>query len=176
LVRILVSKSNDVGSSPAALALINFFRIMQFFIQNKTVFRELLTVLPAGAATTGPPLGPLLGQFGVNTPSFCKQFNDATSIFSSLIKGKLVLLSVKIIIYDDKTLAFIIQKPHTSFLIKQLRKKLVSTNVSLFVLTLDDLFKIVNFKFGHVKSPTLLFKLSRVVLGTVLSMQTIVVT
>jgi large subunit ribosomal protein L11 len=149
---------------------------MQFFIQNKTVFRELLTVLPAGAATTGPPLGPLLGQFGVNTPSFCKQFNDATSIFSSLIKGKLVLLSVKIIIYDDKTLGFIIQKPHTSFLIKQLRKKLVSTNVSLFVLTLGDLFKIVHFKFGHVKSPALLFKLSRVVLGTALSMQTIVVT
>ncbi len=148
---------------------------MQFFIQNKTVFRELLTVLPAGAATTGPPLGPLLGQFGVNTPSFCKQFNDATSIFSSLIKGKLVLLSVKIIIYDDKTLGFIIQKPHTSFLIKQLRKKLVSANALLFALTLEDLFKIVQFKFGPTKSPALLFKLSRVVLGTALSMQTVVV-
>src|SRR6478735_6646135 len=148
-----------------------FFRVMQFFIQNKTVFRELLTVLPARAATTGPPLGPLLGQFGVNTPSFCKQFNDATSIFSSLIKNKLVLLYVKIIIYDDKTLGFTIQKPHTSFLIKQLRKKLLSTN-TFFVLTLDDLFKIVQFKFGRVKSPALLFKLSRVVLGTAFSMQT----
>jgi large subunit ribosomal protein L11 len=148
---------------------------MQFFIQNKTVFRELLTVLPAGAATTGPPLGPLLGQFGVNTPSFCKQFNDVTSVFSSLIKGKLVLLSVKIIIYDDKTLGFTIQKPHTSFLIKQLRKKLVSTKTSFFVLTLDDLFKIVYFKFGPVKNSTLLFKLSRIVLGTAFSMQTIVV-
>jgi large subunit ribosomal protein L11 len=148
---------------------------MQFFIQNKTVFRELLTVLPAGAATTGPPLGPLLGQFGVNTPSFCKQFNDATSIFASLIKGKLLLLSVRIIIYDDKTLGFTIQKPHTSFLIKQLRKKLVSTKTSFFILTFNDLFKIVYFKFGPIKNSALLFKLSRVVLGTVFSMQTIVV-
>jgi large subunit ribosomal protein L11 len=165
-----------VGSSPAALVffLLNVFRVMQFFIQNKTVFRELLTVLPAGAATTGPPLGPLLGQFGVNTPSFCKQFNDATSVFASLIKGKLVLLSVKIVIYDDKTLGFTIQKPHTSFLIKQLRKKLVSTN-TFFVLTLDDLFKIVQFKFGPIKNSVLLFKLSRVVLGTAFSMQTVVV-
>ncbi len=148
---------------------------MQFFIQNKTVFRELLTVLPAGAATTGPPLGPLLGQFGVNTPSFCKQFNDATSIFSSLIKSKLVLLSVKIIIYDDKTLAFIVQKPHTSFLIKLLRKKLPAVSSSLYVLTLEDLFKIVQFKFGPIKTEIHLFKLSKVVLGTAFSMQTIIV-
>lgn len=148
---------------------------MQFFLQNKTVFRELLTVLPAGAATTGPPLGPLLGQFGVNTPSFCKQFNDVTSVFSSLIKGKIVLLSVKIIIYDDKTLAFTIQKPHTSFLIKLLRKKLSVNNSHFYTLTLNDLFKVVLFKFGPVKSDFHLFRLSRVVLGTALSMQTIVI-
>lgn len=148
---------------------------MQFFIQNKSVFRELLTVLPAGAATTGPPLGPLLGQFGVNTPSFCKQFNEATAVFTSIIKNKLVLLSVKIIIYDDKTLAFIIQKPHTSFLIKQLRKKLTSLNSSIYTLSLFDLFKIVHFKFGSVKDSTEFFKLCKIVLGTALSMKTIII-
>lgn len=148
---------------------------MQFFIQNKSVFRELLTVLPAGAATTGPPLGPLLGQFGVNTPSFCKQFNEATSIFSSVIKNKLVLLSVKIIIYDDKTLGFIISKPQTSFLIKQLRKKIISSGSSFYTLSISDLFKIVIFKFGYIKDSDEFFKLSRVVLGTGLSMQTILV-
>jgi large subunit ribosomal protein L11 len=146
---------------------------MQFFIQNKTIFRELLTVLPAGAATTGPPLGPLLGQFGVNTPSFCKQFNEATSIFSSLIKGKLILLSVKVVIYDDKTLGFVVQKPHTSFLIKQLRKRVDNSN--FYILDLNDLIKIVQFKFSPTKDLELLFKLSRVVLGTALSMKTIVV-
>lgn len=148
---------------------------MHFFIQNKTIFRELLTVLPAGAATTGPPLGPLLGQFGVNTPSFCKQFNEATSVFSSLMKNKLVLLSVKIIIYDDKTLGFVVQKPHTSFLIKQLRKKLSSSNQALYVLSLEDVFKIVYFKFNGVNNSKLLFKFSRVVLGTAASMRTIIV-
>ena len=148
---------------------------MHFFIQNKNVFRELLTILPAGAATTGPPLGPLLGQFGVNTPSFCKQFNEATSIFSSLIKNKVVMLSVKIIIYDDKTLGFTVEKPHTSFLIKQLRKKISVNNTSFYVLSLEDLFKIVFFKFGALKNELLLYKFSRIVLGTALSMQTLVV-
>ncbi len=147
---------------------------MQFFIQNKTVFRELLTNLPAGAATTGPPLGPLLGQFGVNTPSFCKQFNDATSIFSSLIKNKLVLLSVKILIYDDKTIGFIVRKPHTSFLIKQLRRKLSSSG-SLYVITVTDLLRIVNFKFGCTKNSNLLFKFSKIVFGTAISMHTLVI-
>lgn len=148
---------------------------MHFFTQNKNVFRELLTVLPAGAATTGPPLGPLLGQFGVNTPSFCKQFNEATSIFSSLIKNKVVMLSVKILIYDDKTIGFQVEKPHTSFLIKQLRKKISTSNTSFYVLSLSDLFKIVFFKFGSLKNEFQLYRYSRIILGTALSMQTLVI-
>lgn len=156
-------------------SLILLLLIMHFFIQNKSVFRELLTVLPAGAATTGPPLGPLLGQFGVNTPSFCKQFNEATSTFTSVVKNKLVLLSVKIIIYDDKTLGFIVNKPHTSFLIKQLRRKIPGLNLTFFVLTSQDLLKIVRFKFGSVKNFNELFKLCKVIIGTARSMQTIIV-
>lgn len=148
---------------------------MNFFIQNKTVFRELLTVLPAGCATTGPPLGPLLGQFGVNTPSFCKQFNEATSIFSSLIKNKIILLSVKIFIYDDKTLGFVITKPQTSFLLKQLRKKLAIPSRSLYIISLEDLFKVVFFKFGPIGNSSSLFKFSKIVLGTANSMKTILV-
>lgn len=148
---------------------------MQFFIQNKGIFRELLTVLPAGAATTGPPLGPLLGQFGVNTPSFCKQFNEATSIFSSIIKAKVVLLAVKIIIYDDKSIGFTIQKPQTAFLIKQLRKQISTGGVSFYIITLEDVLKIVQFKFNPLnKNPSELFRLSRIVLGTALSMKTTV--
>lgn len=148
---------------------------MQFFIQNKSIFRELLTVLPAGAATTGPPLGPLLGQFGVNTPSFCKQFNEVTSTFAALLKNKLVLLSVKIIIYDDKTIGFVVQKPHTSFLIKQLRTKLGSLNSPLYVLSVIDLFSIVNFKFGQQKNLNEFFKSCKIVLGSASSMKTVIV-
>jgi large subunit ribosomal protein L11 len=147
---------------------------MQFFIQNKTIFRELLTVLPAGAATTGPPLGPLLGQFGVNTPSFCKQFNDVTSIFSSIVKNKLILLTVKIIIYDDKTLGFIINKPQTSFLIKLLRKRLSTSGPVFYSLNLQNIIKIAQFKFFFTSDPEVLFKYSKVIIGTALSMKTII--
>jgi large subunit ribosomal protein L11 len=148
---------------------------MQFFIQNKTIFRELLTVLPAGAATTGPPLGPLLGQFGVNTPSFCKQFNEATSVFSSIAKNKLILLAVKIIIYDDKTLGFIINKPQTSFLIKLLRKRLSLSGSMFYSLSLIDIVKIAQFKFPTSSDSELLFKYSKIIVGTALSMKTIIV-
>lgn len=147
---------------------------MQFFIQNKTVFRELLTVLPAGSATTGPPLGPLLGQFGVNTPSFCKQFNEATSVFTNTAKNKLILLSVKIIIYDDKTLGFIISKPQTSFLIKLLRKRVSTSGSPIYTLNLNDIIKIVQFKFFFINDYKVLFKHVKIVLGTALSMKTII--
>jgi large subunit ribosomal protein L11 len=148
---------------------------MQFFIQNKNIFRELLTVLPAGAATTGPPLGPLLGQFGVNTASFCKQFNDATSIFTLTIKGKLILLTVKIIIYDDKSMGFVIYKPHTTFLIKQLRKPFIIGETNFYTITLTNLLKVVQFKFNPPNNSIDLFRLCKVVFGTALSMKTLVV-
>lgn len=147
---------------------------MQFFIQNKTVFRELLTVLAAGSATTGPPLGPLLGQFGVNTPSFCKQFNEATSVFTNTAKNKLILLSVKIIIYDDKTLGFIVSKPQTSFLIKLLRKRVSAGGSSIYTLNLNDIIKIVQFKFFFTNDDRVLFKYVKIILGTALSMKTII--
>lgn len=148
---------------------------MQFFIQNKTIFRELLTVLPAGAATTGPPLGPLLGQFGVNTPSFCKQFNDATSVFSNTAKSKLILLVVKIIIYDDKTLGFTISKPQTSFLIKLLRKRLSPVGPTFYSLNLQDIIRIAQFKFFFTNDSKLLLKYLRTIVGTALSMKTIII-
>lgn len=143
---------------------------MEFFIQNKGVFRELITVLPAAAATTGPPLGPLLGQFGVNTPSFCKQFNEATSSFSSFTKGKIILLVVKIIIYDDKTIGFYVKKPHTTFLIKLLRKR-VSNSLDLYTLNTENLIKIVQFKFGNFLLPNN----CKSVKGTALSMRTVLI-
>jgi large subunit ribosomal protein L11 len=148
---------------------------MQFFIQNKTIFRELLTVLPAGAATTGPPLGPLLGQFGVNTPSFCKQFNDATSVFSSTAKSKLILLTVKIVIYDDKSLGFIIGKPQTPFLIKLLRKRLALSGPPVYSLSLGDIIKIAQFRFFFNNDKELLFKYSKIIIGTALSMKTVII-
>ena len=68
---------------------------------------------PAGAANPAPPVGPALGQHGVNIMEFCKKFNEQS-------KGKegLVLPAV-ITVYEDRSFTFIIKSPPVSVLIKQ---------------------------------------------------------
>ena len=66
----------------------------------------------AGKATPAPPVGPALGQHGVNIMDFCKAFNDAT-------KGKEGTVPVVLTIYEDRTFDFIIKTPPTAELIKK---------------------------------------------------------
>ncbi len=70
--------------------------------------------VPAAAATPAPPIGPALGQRGINIQDFCKAFNAATENDE---KG--VPLPVIITCYEDKTFTFIVKQPPMSVLIRK---------------------------------------------------------
>ncbi len=70
--------------------------------------------VPAGSATPSPPIGPALGQRGVNIMEFCKAFNAATA---DLEKG--TPIPTKITVFADKSFTFVTKSPPASFLIKK---------------------------------------------------------
>lgn len=79
----------------------------------KKINAQIKLHVSAGAANPAPPVGPALGQHGVNIMQFCKQFNDQTKGREGLI------LPVVISVYEDRTFSFIIKSPPTSILIKR---------------------------------------------------------
>ena len=70
--------------------------------------------VPAGSANPSPPIGPALGQRGVNIMEFCKQFNAATQ---EMDKG--VPLPTVITVFADRSFTFVTKTPPASFLIKK---------------------------------------------------------
>jgi large subunit ribosomal protein L11 len=74
--------------------------------------------ITGGAANPSPPVGPALGQQGVNIMEFCKQFNAKTQI--PALQGK--PLPVVITVYEDRSFTFIIKTPPASYLIKEAAK------------------------------------------------------
>lgn len=72
--------------------------------------------IPAGKANPSPPVGPALGQKGVNIMEFCKQFNARTNDKEGLI------IPVVITVYSDKSFTFITKTPPAAVLLKKLSK------------------------------------------------------
>jgi len=84
----------------------------------KTVEKQLKLQVPAGKATPAPPLGPALGQAGINIGEFVNQFNDATREMMGDI------IPVIISVYDDRSFDFVLKTPPaSSLLLKAVNEK-----------------------------------------------------
>lgn len=83
---------------------------------KKEVTSTFKLMAPAGAATPAPPIGPVLGQNGVNPGQFITQFNEKTKA----LKGKIV--GCVVTVYKDRTFTFEIKQPPASILIKDAAK------------------------------------------------------
>ncbi len=79
----------------------------------KKVTSQVKLQIPAGQATPSPPVGPALGQAGVNIMDFCKAFNARTQGQEGMI------IPAVISIYEDKSFTFITKSPPASILLKQ---------------------------------------------------------
>jgi large subunit ribosomal protein L11 len=77
----------------------------------KKIIKIVKVSAPAGKATPAPPLGPTLGQAGVNIGDFTKKFNDATKSMGNDI------VPVVITVYEDRTYSFVLKTPPASSLI-----------------------------------------------------------
>ena len=79
----------------------------------KKVLTQIKLQIPAGAANPAPPVGPALGQHGVNIMEFCKAFNAQTQDQAG------VTIPVVITVYEDRSFTFITKTPPASELIKK---------------------------------------------------------
>ncbi len=79
----------------------------------KKVIGQIKLQIPAGAATPAPPVGPALGQAGVNIMDFCKNFNARTSSQSGMI------IPVVITVFADRSYSFITKTPPAAVLLRK---------------------------------------------------------
>lgn len=133
-------------------------------MDEKIVSVTLNAFIIAGAAAATPPFGPIIGQYGVNTSQFCKEFNEFTEplkLFSAFddfegafsideLDGveNFLLVGVEVKIFEDRSFNFRVCRPSASFLLmffSNLDKG--NTNEVLGVIPFDIFLKLALFKF-----------------------------
>lgn len=77
----------------------------------KKILTKIKLQIPAGKANPAPPIGPALGQHGVNIMGFCKEYNAQTADKAGLI------IPVEITVYEDRSFSFILKTPPAAVLI-----------------------------------------------------------
>merc|ERR1712008_429745 len=88
-----------------------FSRLYYYILMAKKITALIKLALPAGKATPAPPVGPALGQHGVNIAAFCKEYNAKTGDKTGLI------IPVEISVYEDRSFSFILKTPPASVLL-----------------------------------------------------------
>ncbi|SDW89380.1 LSU ribosomal protein L11P [Marininema mesophilum] len=79
----------------------------------KKVIKLVKLQIPAGKANPAPPVGPALGQAGVNIPGFCKEFNARTADQAGMI------IPVVITVFEDRSFTFVTKTPPAAVLLKK---------------------------------------------------------
>ena len=79
----------------------------------KQITAKIKIQAPGGKATPAPPIGPALGQHGVNIGQFVQQFNEQTRQFNGMI------VPAEITVYGDRSFAFVLKSPPAAVLLKQ---------------------------------------------------------
>lgn len=134
----------------------------------KKIIGEIKLQVLAGKATPAPPIGPALGQKGLNISEFCRQFNDKTKGNDSTMK-----LPVIITAYSDRSFTFLVKAPPVADLIKKhagLQKGSASPGrESVGRLTQNHVLKIATEKFSDMGLDTI-GKATKIVEGTARSM------
>jgi large subunit ribosomal protein L11 len=131
----------------------------------ENIIIKLTIYIRANNAESGPPLGTTLGNIGVNTIKFCKEFNEFTKDLPNYF-----LLRVSIIIAENKGFTFFVSLPSIGFLIFLLKKEEVLKNKDGVIsnnsyIYLEDLLKLAKFKFPNYD----IKKSSKIIKGSLLS-------
>ncbi|KAB2858793.1 MAG: 50S ribosomal protein L11 [Flavobacteriales bacterium] len=134
---------------------------------SKKIKALIKLALPAGKANPAPPVGPALGQHGINIAQFCKEYNARTQNQQGLI------IPAKITIYEDKTFSFILKSPPVSnLLLKVLNIKKGSTNSNKDIIgfvTEEQLKEIAEIKITDLNTKNINKAIS-IVMGTAKNM------
>ncbi|NLB79794.1 MAG: 50S ribosomal protein L11 [Clostridiaceae bacterium] len=138
----------------------------------KKVMGYVKLQLNAGKATPAPPVGPALGQHGVNIMGFCKEFNERTAKDAGLV------IPVVITVYSDRSFTFITKTPPAAVLIKKACKiesgSAVPQKDKVAKISKEDVRKIAEMKMVDLNAASVETAMSMVA-GTARSMGVVVV-
>lgn len=133
----------------------------------KRIVGKIKLQIAAGQANPAPPVGPALGQHGVNIMEFCKAFNNATQSQAGLI------IPAEITVYHDKSFSFITKSPPAAVLLKRAaglaKGAATAGRETVGTVTKKQIMEIANAKLKDLNTPNL-EGAARIIEGTARSM------